>query len=195
MANVYLLTGNMKTQDKPRSNDRNEGELEHETQEVVLSFIGDDSTSSSVPQTSKPAGSQHPMQGEWLTFWMYSDCSKLQILGDMFLIYFFVSLGMPRSSSFEQNVLATLNSLNETINQMKANPSATQTEVCVVCKQQLKVIVKAAYNQGDLALVALASFPDARKKSEKTPLILLGAWEEAMAASSQIRTGSTFMYG
>lgn len=126
---------------------------------------------------------------------MYADCSKLQILGDMLLIYFFVSLGMPRSSSFEQNVLATLNSLNETINQMKANPSATQTEVCVVCKQQLKVIVKAAYNQGDLALVALASFPDARKKSEKTPLILLGAWEEAMAASSQIRTGSTFMYG
>jgi len=63
---------------------------------------------------------------------------KLQILGEMLLIYFFVSLGMPRSSSFEQNVLATLSSLNETINQMKANPSATQTEVCVVCEQQLK---------------------------------------------------------
>lgn len=134
----------MKTQDKPRSNDRSEGELEHETQEVVLSFVGDDSTSSSVPQTSKPAGSRHPMPGERLTFWMYAVCSKLQILGEMLLIYFFVSLGMPRSSSFEQNVLATLSSLNETINQMKANPSATQTEVCVVCKQQLKEIVKAA---------------------------------------------------
>jgi len=64
MTNIYLLTGNMKTQDKPRSIERNEGELEHETQEVVLSFVGDDSTSSSVLQTSKPAGSQHPMQGE-----------------------------------------------------------------------------------------------------------------------------------
>lgn len=40
-------------------------------------------------------------------------------------------LGLPQSSSFEQNLLTTLKSLNETVNEMKANPSATQTQVSI----------------------------------------------------------------
>lgn len=127
----------MKSLEEPE--DESQVKPEQETQEVVLSFQGEGIASTSANTVSW----QQPMQGNYITICRYAPtknpystrvvcCSEravycIAIITTKALL----SLGLPRSSSFEQNLLTTLKSLNETINEMKANPSATQTQVNV----------------------------------------------------------------
>ena len=109
-----------------------------ETQEVVLSF--QEGTASTSANT---VSWQQPMQGNCITICRYVVTKNHYSTRDVFcsekVIYCIpiitakalLCLGLPRSSSFEQNLLTTLKSLHDTINEMKANPSATQTQVNV----------------------------------------------------------------